>query len=73
MTAGQDIHSEVEHLEERGEDGKDGVEHRAHPPLDGGDRGGGEEGVGGGVMGSHNYSMCQQIQTAGNKISVLTI
>ena len=33
MTAGQDIHSEVEHLEERGEDGKDGVEHRAHPPL----------------------------------------
>ena len=33
MTAGQDIHSEVKHLEERGEDGKDGVEHRAHPPL----------------------------------------
>ena len=24
-------------------------------------------------MVSHNYSMCQQIQTAGNKISVLTI
>ena len=33
LTAGQDIHSEVKHLEERGEDGKDGVEHRAHPPL----------------------------------------
>ena len=34
ITAGQDLHCEVEHPEERGEDGEDGVKHRAQPPVE---------------------------------------